>query len=626
MSLLPLWNNTFALALLLTTAVLAAACVGASRFRFSASAKNSILLPALVIAFALPVALVAARGAGWSIPLPLLSADAAAATPATSSPDPGRRPSTASTPAAAGATEARTGADDRPAQKDSPGLARATGAVAGGLLSIWAAGSLVCLVRLGRSYHSLWRLLANAHPVDHPRVAAAASEARSALGLPRYPTILATPRVSSPVAVGTPRHGWVIWPPDTLDRMPHDQLVHVLMHEGAHIAHRDTSLRVAQGLIAALWWWHPLVHLLNRQLSRAREELCDNAVLSAADPVRYGQTLLEIERPVTTPRSPALAVTLFPEHERLEHRIRNLLNPKRNTMHRSKPFVLVSACLAGVAASALAGATELTAADPEAPARGASGEAWAARDDRSLVKEYTLSFEDGSRPGHLDIDIKRGDILVTAYEGDAVLVRLSVPADTPDAAADAGGGFRDVEAQPLDFNVRQNGNVIELDANSYERTTHVEVLVPRRIDLTLDSYRAGVIRVVGVEGHVRARSQNNDITLTDIAGSADVYGYNGDFAASFREVTGELEFETYNGNIDLTLPADVRSTTYIRAERQAVRSQFAIETRPAEPVETEHEGGGRSIEFGDYVIGDINGGGARTVIETTNGAVVLRSF
>lgn len=316
-------------------------------------------------------------------------------------------------------------------------------------------------------------------------------------------------------------------------------------------------------------------------------------------------------------------------------------------MNRSKPPVILAVCFVGVAASALAGDTRSTPAIPPAragiqpaiqakaaPHHHAEHHAisaaavlnalWARHDDRTLAREFTLSFEDPSRPGRLDIDIKRGDILVHAYAGDQVLVRLFVPNRTSQAVEHTPDGFRAVSGRPLDFKVRQDGNTIELDGNSNTQITHIEVLVPRRIDLTLDSYRSGVIRVAGVKGHIRARSYQNNIILSDIVGSADVNATNGNVAADFHAVTGELSFDTYNGDIDLTLPAEIRTTTYIRSESHDVKSQFPIARNLAEVVVTNHDDGSRSIEFGEFVIGDINGGGLRTMIETTNGAVLLR--
>lgn len=619
MNLLPLWNNGALLVLVLTTAILGFACLAAVLLRRSAALRNSVLMPALIVTFVIPAVMLVARGSGWAIPLPVVTAESVTEDRSFVAIDPEAMARSMVAPRAPLET-----ASEAPAAPSVPGTAEAASTDASaipiasivviGLPVIWGAGTLVGLVRLARSYRSVQRLLAATEPGDDPRVAAAAAEARDSLGLPEYPSIAVTDRVSSPVAYGTPRRGWVICPPDSFDDMPHDRLVHVLMHEGAHIAHRDSSLRFVQAIGAALWWWHPLVHVLNRQLSRTREELCDNAVLSAADPVDYSQTLLEVRRRPVRHRPPALAAGLFPEHQRLERRIRSLLNPRRNTVNRSNPSVLLAVCLAGAAASALAGATRMTVVSNPPPALVYTGAEWVQDKNRVVAKEIILALEDESSPGHLDVDIKRGDILVTAYDGDEIRARISVP------KSDAGA----VVAWPLDFAVRQKGNFIELDGNSYTQITHVEVLVPRRIDLTLDTYRTGIIKVKGVSGHIRARSQNNDIVLTGVSGSADVYGYNGSFVADFLDVTGELEFETYNGDIDLTLPESLRATTEFRTERTAVRSDFAIAPRPVEPVIKEKADGTRSITFGDAAIGDINGGGRRLIVETTNGDVTLR--
>ncbi|MEO1009177.1 MAG: hypothetical protein AAFX79_11465 [Planctomycetota bacterium] len=292
-------------------------------------------------------------------------------------------------------------------------------------------------------------------------------------------------------------------------------------------------------------------------------------------------------------------------------------------MHRNRPSTLLALCLAGMATTPLASAGHANTAG-DTPAR-YSDDASHAGEQRTLLQELAISFPHATQRRHLDVDIKRGDIIVSAHDGDDVRVRIWVPADAEHAQGADGDGFRAASARPLDFEIRQDGNTIELDANDYHQVTHVEVLVPRAIDLTLDSYRNGVIRVDGVRGHVRARSQNNDIILTDIAGTADVYGYNGSQSASFQEVTGELSFETYNGNVALTLPAGVEATTTIRGGHHGVRTQFEIDQRATTPRVTERKDGSLAIDFGEYAIGDINGGGSSVQIETTNGRIDIRT-
>ena len=79
----------------------------------------------------------------------------------------------------------------------------------------------------------------------------------------------------------------------------------IVLHEVAHVIRRDQAILLLQRVVAAVYWLNPLVHLLNRQLARAREQICDNYVLSIVEPVEYGETLLYVGQ--LLPQRPVLA-------------------------------------------------------------------------------------------------------------------------------------------------------------------------------------------------------------------------------------------------------------------------------------------------------------------------------
>jgi len=79
------------------------------------------------------------------------------------------------------------------------------------------------------------------------------------------------------------------------------------------------------------------VHLVNRQLARAREEVCDNHVLSTVAPADYGETLLRLGQLIPGPRSLPASVGIFNRRWRLEDRIADLLDKRRNTMICLRP-------------------------------------------------------------------------------------------------------------------------------------------------------------------------------------------------------------------------------------------------------------------------------------------------
>jgi serine/threonine-protein kinase len=240
-------------------------------------------------------------------------------------------------------------------------------------------------------------------------------------------------------------------------------------------------------------------------------------------------------------------------------------------------------------------------------------------------KEFPLAFANTGEPGELDVDIKRGKIQVSGHDESGVLVKLSVP----DYQTDAGtgeDGLSSIRPNNLDFDIAVTGNRIEIDSNSQRFVTHLQILVPRHTNLTLDSYADGVVEVAGVSGHMNLRSQNNDIRLRQVSGSARVWSYNGDLAGTFDRLSGDepLNFETYNGHIDIAVPDDLRATIQFRSGTGNMLTDFdiairddAVKTRSAHNEVFE-------IRFEETVTGDINDGGPPIRLETEKGDIRLR--
>ncbi|UCG52312.1 MAG: biopolymer transporter ExbD [Candidatus Latescibacterota bacterium] len=84
-----------------------------------------------------------------------------------------------------------------------------------------------------------------------------------------------SPKISVPLTVGVfPKkifvpHAWEDWSPECRNV--------VLRHETAHIARHDGLVQVFQILAQALYFFHPLVWLLNRRLREYREMACDDS-------------------------------------------------------------------------------------------------------------------------------------------------------------------------------------------------------------------------------------------------------------------------------------------------------------------------------------------------------------
>jgi len=204
------------------------------------------------------------------------------------------------------------------------------------LLVLWVAGIVYFGIRGSIGWHRCRRIVASALPLEAGRFTAERACARAALDLERFPEIVVSGAIGSPAVVGIvqPR---IVLPGQSLDWISAPQMTQVLVHEAAHIVRGDPLINLLQQLARALFWPHPLVHWLNRRLSEAREDVCDNFVLSRCEPADYAETLLTIAERLAPRRLPAPGLAMLPVAGILERRIASLLDDRRDTsIHLSR--------------------------------------------------------------------------------------------------------------------------------------------------------------------------------------------------------------------------------------------------------------------------------------------------
>jgi DUF4097 and DUF4098 domain-containing protein YvlB len=138
-----------------------------------------------------------------------------------------------------------------------------------------------------------------------------------------------------------------------------------------------------------------------------------------------------------------------------------------------------------------------------------------------------------------------------------------------------------------------------------------KVHVPRRVALDIESSN-GAIMVTGTEGKAQLKTSNGRITVAGLAGSLQAETSNGGIDAELTELaSGDLSLESTNGGIAVRLPRDARFSVDAATSNGGVRSDFPVEG--GKP-------GKRSLK------GEINGGGARLFIRTSNGGIVIREI
>ena len=201
-----------------------------------------------------------------------------------------------------------------------------------GSAAIWLAGVGIALLRMGVAALRLRHLiLQTSRPTRIQEAHLQKLAARSASVGTEVEFMLST-SIRSPVHVGFLRPA-IILPADVIKSGSDSQLQSVIAHELAHWQRRDNLANLVQGMIVAMFWFHPFIHALDRIASRSREEICDNYVLAQQDPLSYSETLLWLSSKKQNAESGQIpfAVAMFSKQWRLEQRIQELIDENRET-------------------------------------------------------------------------------------------------------------------------------------------------------------------------------------------------------------------------------------------------------------------------------------------------------
>jgi bla regulator protein BlaR1 len=125
-------------------------------------------------------------------------------------------------------------------------------------------------------------------------------------------------------AVARVFHPVVLLPSALLGRLSAAELDAVLAHERAHIRRHDNFTARLHGLVEILFWFHPLVWWIGRQMLEEREQACDEAVLAQGhDATKYAEGILAVCRHChDLSRAPAASSALSGD---LTRRIRTII-------------------------------------------------------------------------------------------------------------------------------------------------------------------------------------------------------------------------------------------------------------------------------------------------------------
>ncbi len=148
--------------------------------------------------------------------------------------------------------------------------------------------------------------------------------------------------IDSPVSFGV-MGSYVLLPVTIMEQFDDLTIDAVLHHEFAHIDRRDTLSKLLTALAGVVYFYHPLVRWLNRQVGRDREFIADAiAARESGGAFHYAQHLISLARACGGSRTAPLAVGLLTRRSELSERVGRLLNPAAMPMMACSPGWLAS--------------------------------------------------------------------------------------------------------------------------------------------------------------------------------------------------------------------------------------------------------------------------------------------
>src|SRR6184192_4574245 len=261
----------------------------------------------------------------------------------------------------------------------------------------------------------------------------------------------------------------------------------------------------------------------------------------------------------------------------------------------------------------------LWAALPTVPAHGQTQES-------SGPDHFAVPLSDPSRPARVEASLVNGGITVKGYDGKEVVVEARAR-NRESARSDS--TMKRIPVSGTGLSVEEENNEVRISSDSFMRAVDLSISVPIHTSLKLSAVNAGDIVVTGVDGELDVNDVNGSVTLNNVSGSAVAHALNGRLLASFTRVNQKpMAFSSLNGDIDVTLPADLKANLSLKSDRGEIFSDFDVQMQSAQAqqiVEDDRGHGGKyRVQIDKAVHGTINGGGPEYQFTNFNGGIYIR--
>jgi len=245
-------------------------------------------------------------------------------------------------------------------------------------------------------------------------------------------------------------------------------------------------------------------------------------------------------------------------------------------------------------------------------------------------ERVTVPFSDPARPKTVKVSLLNGGITVKGYNGKEVIVesRSRDGESRHRSERDVPAGMHRIYGGGSGLQVEESENTVTIGTEKINGNAEINIQVPFDTSLKLSTVNGGNIVVDNVTGDVDVNNTNGAVTLTHISGSAVAHALNGKVVVVLDKVNPNksMSFSSLNGNVDVTLPADIKANVRMKTDNGEIYSDFDVklDSGHAPVVEESRNGHGKRIRFDHAMTGAINGGGPEIQFTTFNGNIYIR--
>ena len=199
------------------------------------------------------------------------------------------------------------------------------------LFFLWAVPALVLFVRNITLYQGYIRYIkAYSTEVSNIKTLNQLSDCKEKLHIKTRVELYHNMLLTSPIMIGF-FHPDIILPDG---KLKNNELSYIFMHELLHYKQRDMFYKWLIQIATCIHWFNPFVYLLEKEVNKACELSCDEAVISVLENNarrEYGDMLISFVKSNHSHKNALASVTLTEGAEQIKERLGAIMNFKRKT-------------------------------------------------------------------------------------------------------------------------------------------------------------------------------------------------------------------------------------------------------------------------------------------------------